>query len=102
VTELQPFSSQRWALRAAPSSYQHEFEAYLTEGSTPAKATVVIVHEIFGVTGHIRSVADDYASQGYFAVAAALFDRVERNLELGGMWLPAKHAAERFGAKKLR
>ena len=31
---------------------------------------------------HVRSVADDYASQGFWAIAPALFDRVEPNLEL--------------------
>ena len=31
----------------------------------------------------MRSVADDYATQGYHAIAPALFDRVQPNLELG-------------------
>jgi carboxymethylenebutenolidase len=61
----------------------HEFDTYVATASTPAKAAIVIVQEIFGVNGHIRSVADDYASQGFFAIAPALFDRVERNLQLG-------------------
>jgi carboxymethylenebutenolidase len=47
-----------------------------------ASAAVVIVQEIFGVNGHIRSVVDRYASFGYRTIAPALFDRVEPGLEL--------------------
>jgi carboxymethylenebutenolidase len=48
-----------------------------------ARAAVVIVQEIFGVNGHIRSVVDRYAGYGYRAIAPALFDRVETGVELG-------------------
>jgi carboxymethylenebutenolidase len=43
---------------------------------------IVVVQEIFGVNKHIRSVADDFAGQGFWAIAPALFDRVEQGLEL--------------------
>jgi carboxymethylenebutenolidase len=56
--------------------------AYVAESPHPALAAVVVLQEIFGVNRHIRSVADDYASQGFWAVAPALFDRIEPNLEL--------------------
>lgn len=56
--------------------------AHVSESAGPALAAVVIVQEIFGVNRHIRSVADDYASQGFWAIAPALFDRVEQNVEL--------------------
>ena len=42
-----------------------------------------IVQEIFGVNPHIRSVVDRYAALGFHAIAPALFDRVERGVELG-------------------
>ncbi len=47
-----------------------------------AAGSVVIIQEIFGVNPHIRSVVDRYASFGYRAIAPALFDRVERGVEL--------------------
>ncbi len=47
-----------------------------------ASAAIVIVQEIFGVNEHIRSVVDRYAAFGYRAIAPALFDRVERGIEL--------------------
>jgi len=61
----------------------HEFDAYLAESSSPARGTLVLIQEIFGVNSHIRTVADDYAGQGFHVIAPALFDRVQRNLELG-------------------
>ncbi len=59
----------------------HTFNAYY---STPEKAiaSVVIIQEIFGINHHIRSVANDFASEGFFAIAPALFDRAERDVEL--------------------
>ena len=61
----------------------HEFDAYLAESGSPARGAIVLIQEIFGVNSHIRSVADDYAGQGFHVIAPALFDRVQPNLELG-------------------
>lgn len=61
----------------------HEFEAYVADSSIPARGAIVLIQEIFGVNSHIRSVADDYASQGFWTIAPALFDRAERHVELG-------------------
>lgn len=61
----------------------HQLDAYFAEGSNPARGAIVLIQEIFGVNSHIRSVADDYAGQGFHVIAPALFDRVQRNLELG-------------------
>ena len=44
---------------------------------------VVVIQEIFGVNAHIRSVAERFANHGYAAIAPALFDPVERDVELG-------------------
>ena len=44
---------------------------------------IVLIQEIFGVNAHIRSVADRFAGLGYVAIAPALFDLVETNVELG-------------------
>jgi carboxymethylenebutenolidase len=61
----------------------HEFEAYLAESSSPVRGAIVLIQEIFGVNSHIRSIADDYAGQGFHVISPALFDRVQRGLELG-------------------
>jgi carboxymethylenebutenolidase len=60
----------------------HAFDAYEVRPDDAA-AAIVVIQEIFGVNEHIRSVVDRYASFGYHAIAPALFDRVERGVELG-------------------
>lgn len=60
----------------------HTLGAYLAEPQKPATAAVVVIQEIFGVNRHIRSVTDDFASQGFTAIAPALFDREQRGVEL--------------------
>jgi carboxymethylenebutenolidase len=47
------------------------------------KGAVVVIQEIFGVNQHVREVVDGYAADGYFAIAPQIFDRVERDVELG-------------------
>jgi len=60
-----------------------QISAYVARPSGKPKGGMVVLQEIFGVNHHIRAVADKYAAAGYLAVAPALFDRVERNVELG-------------------
>jgi len=60
----------------------HQPGAYHRAPGSQAHSAVVVIQEIFGVNSHIRSVADDFAAQGYHAIAPALFDRVEPNVEL--------------------
>ena len=60
-----------------------ELSAYRSMPSAQSKGVVVVIQEIFGVNAHIREVADGYAAQGYSAIAPALFDRIERDTELG-------------------
>jgi carboxymethylenebutenolidase len=60
-----------------------ELGAYRADPAGGARAGVVVIQEIFGVNDHIRAVADRYAAHGYRAIAPALFDRVERGVELG-------------------
>jgi carboxymethylenebutenolidase len=60
----------------------HELDAYVAEPKGKAKGGIVLVQEIFGVTNHIKRVADQFAAKGYEVVAPAMFDRVERNVTL--------------------
>jgi carboxymethylenebutenolidase len=43
---------------------------------------LVVIQEIFGVTAHIRAVADGYAADGYQVLAPRVFDRIEQGVEL--------------------
>jgi carboxymethylenebutenolidase len=60
-----------------------ELNAYVARPEGEPIAGLVVVQEIFGINSHIRSVADGYAKDGFLAVAPALFDRIERGVELG-------------------
>ncbi len=71
--------SQHTQLQAADG---HKFDAYIAQPSGEPKAGVVVLQEIFGVNAHIRSVADRFARAGYLAIAPALFDRAQRDVEL--------------------
>ena len=56
--------------------------AYLAEAEGIPKGGIVIIQEIFGVNIHIKDVCDRYAKLGYTAIAPALFDRIEPNIDL--------------------
>jgi dienelactone hydrolase len=59
------------------------FPAYLAKPAGTARGGIVVVQEIFGVNSHIRRVTEQYAEQGYLAIAPALFERQEKGVELG-------------------
>ncbi len=61
----------------------HSLGAYKAEPSGGAKGAIVVIQEIFGVNAHVRSLCDKFAKDGYVAIAPALFDRVEKDLDLG-------------------
>ena len=57
-------------------------EAWQADPKQAPRAAVVVIQEIFGVNAHIRELCEGFAEQGYLAIAPALFDRVERGVEL--------------------
>src|SRR3981081_2176724 len=57
--------------------------AYRADPAGDRRGGVVVAQEIFGVNSHIRSVCDGFANDGYVAIAPALFDRYERNVDIG-------------------
>lgn len=76
----------------------HRLAAYYARATGVAAEPapgVVVVQEIFGLTRHIRDVVDTYAAAGFDAVAPALFDRVERGVDV-----PYADVAKGFGYMK--
>ena len=69
-------------LRAADGFTLGAYEA-LPEDGAEARGGVVVIQEIFGVNAHIREVCDGYARDGYAVIAPQIFDRAERDVELG-------------------
>lgn len=61
----------------------HRFSAYRAAAQGERRGGLVLIQEIFGINRHIQSVADGYAAQGYEVLAPALFDRLERDVQLG-------------------
>ncbi len=59
-----------------------EVGAYMSNRPGEPIAGLVVLQEIFGVNEHIRSVVDNFAKDGFFAIAPAIFDRLEPGLEL--------------------
>ena len=60
----------------------HRLDAYVALPEGERVGSVVVLQEIFGVNEHIRSVVDRFAAAGYAAIAPALFDRLEKRVEL--------------------
>jgi carboxymethylenebutenolidase len=76
----------------------HKLGVYRVDPTGKPKGGIVVVHELFGVNHHIRSVADRFAALGYVAIAPALFDRMEEGFESG--YSPEEvQGAMRFVAK---
>jgi carboxymethylenebutenolidase len=65
------------------SSDGHNFSAYRAEPKGKPRGAIIVVPEIFGVNHHIRSVTDRFTADGYVAIAPALFDRIERDVDMG-------------------
>lgn len=58
--------------------------AYVSRPAGEVRGLVIVIQEIFGITEFVRWVCDEqYAKNGYLAVAPAVFDRIEKNVELG-------------------
>jgi carboxymethylenebutenolidase len=60
---------------------QH-FGSYVSVPAQPNGHAVIVLQEIFGVTPHIRAVADRFAADGYLAYAPDLFWRFAPNISL--------------------
>jgi carboxymethylenebutenolidase len=72
----------------------HELSAYVARPDGEPIGALILIQEIFGVNAHIRRVADGYVRDGFLVVAPALFDRVERGVELKYEGEDAKQASE--------
>ena len=59
-----------------------QVSAWRDEPSGTPRGSIVVIQEIFGVNAHIRSTAEDFATQGYVALAPAYFDVIETGVEL--------------------
>lgn len=58
-----------------------ELSAYHVKPTDARRGGLLLIQEIFGVTGHIRELADRFAQDGYEVIAPAFYDRLEPGFE---------------------
>lgn len=56
--------------------------AWRADPAGTPRGGIVVLQEIFGVNAHIRDVTERFAAEGYVAVAPALYDPVEADVQL--------------------
>ncbi|MDO9442307.1 MAG: dienelactone hydrolase family protein [Beijerinckiaceae bacterium] len=58
----------------------HVCDAWRADPTGQAKGGVVVLHAVYGLTGHMGDVCARWAEMGYAAIAPALFDRQQRGV----------------------
>jgi carboxymethylenebutenolidase len=59
------------------------FGAYRAPHDDARRGGLVLIQEIFGVTDHIRELAEGFAADGYETIAPSLYDRQQRGFQAG-------------------
>lgn len=76
-----------------------EITGYVARPTEAPKKGIIVIQEAFGVTEHIKHVAERFAPQGFLAIAPEIF---HRTAEAGAIFDPADYAsgklAPHFGA----
>ena len=54
-----------------------ELGAYHVGPADARQGGLVLIQEVFGVTSHIRELADSFAEAGYEVIAPSMYDRLE-------------------------
>jgi carboxymethylenebutenolidase len=58
------------------------FEAYVAHPAARGRPAIVVLHEVFGVNGDLRSTCDELSAAGFTAICPELFWRQERHVDL--------------------
>jgi carboxymethylenebutenolidase len=66
-----------------PVSGDDECQGYLALPPSGSGPGLVVIQEIFGVNAYVRGVAEQFAAQGYVALAPDLFWRIKPRMEIG-------------------
>jgi carboxymethylenebutenolidase len=73
-----------------------KFEAYLAEPAGDVRGGVIVIHEIWALNDHTKSVADRLAAEGYLALAPNLLSM----LELGNKAAQLQLQSDMFNPEK--
>jgi len=52
-----------------------EFDAFHVKPQGPRRGGVIVIQEIFGLSSHVREMAERLAAEGYEAIAPSMYDR---------------------------
>lgn len=52
-----------------------EFDAYHVKAEGPRKGGVIVIQEIFGLSGHVKEMTERFGAAGYEAIAPSMYDR---------------------------
>ena len=55
-----------------------EFDAWRVKPTGPRKGGVIVIQEIFGLSDHIKEMAERFGAAGYEAIAPSMYDRAAR------------------------
>ena len=70
-------------IRLTSAADGFSFGAYHAPPEDARRGGLVLIQEIFGVTDHIRELADGFAADGYETLAPSLYDRQARGFAVG-------------------
>ena len=73
---------------------EHELSAYRADPEGEPRGAVVVVQEVWGLTAHIRDVADRFAAEGYVAVAPDLLAHVGLTTDVGSRIFALTNSAD--------
>jgi len=69
-------------LRHLTAEDTHSFTVYRATPIGQPIGGIVLLHEIYGINTHVRGIADAFADEGYMVLIPALFDRIEKGMEI--------------------
>ena len=52
-------------------------DAYLAKPESKPRGSIIVIHEVWGLTDHIKSIADSFSKEGYLALAPDLLSDVD-------------------------
>lgn len=83
-----------------------DFDAYIAQPSGAPKGALIVIHEIWGLVDHIKSIADRFAAEGYLVLAPDLLShagiRPDIGLELNAIMTSTDEKVRVDGQPRLR
>lgn len=56
---------------------ENKFPAYVAEPESSPKGGLIVIHEVWGLADHIKSVANKFSDEGYYVLAPNLLSQID-------------------------